>query len=112
LKQKAPFAKGAFLLFGGSQDDASPVSGSTASPDGRPSPAGSHHTAFALDQFKLRQPQQITDMIDASLSALMSLFLIFGLEGWQFELLQMVLQEKLRLVGGLAHAAAPCRRAA
>jgi hypothetical protein len=35
-------------------------------------------------------------MIDAGLSAFMSLFLIFGQEGRQLELLQMVLQEKLR----------------
>jgi hypothetical protein len=46
----------------------------------------------------LCQPQQIPDMIDTGLRAFIGLLFVLSLEGRQFELLQMVLQKKLRFV--------------
>lgn len=66
--------------------------------------------SFTSDQLFCLQSNAIAGRSIAS--AFMSLFLIFGEKGWQFELLQMVLQKKLRFLGGLAHAAAPSKRAA
>jgi hypothetical protein len=62
------------------------------------------HPAFALDQLQLAEPQEILHMILALGRALPCKFGVFGLEGGQAELLEMMLQQHLRCVG---HAAAP-----
>jgi hypothetical protein len=67
---------------------------------------------MAAGELQLGQAQQIPDMIDAAVSTFVSLAFVLGEEGRQFELLEMMLQEKLRLFDIRVHAAAPCKRAA
>ena len=51
---------------------------------------------MAVDQLKLRQPQQIAGMIDALCSALLCHLAVLPEEGRQLQLLQMVLQQHRR----------------
>ena len=44
-------------------------------------------------------------MIDAAARAFLRDFLVFGENGWQLELLQMMPKQQLRFIGGLCHAA-------
>ena len=50
----------------------------------------------AVDQLKLRQPQQIAGMIDALCSALLCHLAVLPEEGRQLQLLQMVFQQHRR----------------
>jgi hypothetical protein len=67
---------------------------------------------MAAGQLQLGQAQQIADVIDPAACTVLRLALILGEEGRQFELLEMMLQEKLRFFCGRAHAAAPSSSAA
>jgi hypothetical protein len=44
-------------------------------------------------------------MIDAAARAFLGDFLVFGENGWQLELLEMMPKQQLRFVGALRHAA-------
>ena len=67
--------------------------------------AALHHTPLALNQFKLAKPEQIAHMIDAAARAFLGDFFVFGENGWQLELLEMMPEQQLRFIGGLCHAA-------
>jgi hypothetical protein len=67
--------------------------------------AALHHTPLPLDQLKLAKPEQIAHMIDAAARAFLGDFLIFGENGWQLELLEMMPEQQLRSIRGLGHAA-------
>jgi hypothetical protein len=41
-----------------------------------------HHPPFTFDEFQLGQAQQIADVVDASLSAILRLAFILGEERW------------------------------
>jgi hypothetical protein len=62
------------------------------------------HPAFPLDQLELAEPEEVLDMILALSGALSGKLGVFGLEGGQLELPEMVLEEHL---GRIVHAAVP-----
>jgi hypothetical protein len=62
------------------------------------------HPALALDQLQLTEPQQVLHMVLALGRALPGQLGVLALEGWQAELLEMMLQQHLRCI---AHATAP-----
>jgi len=63
------------------------------------------HAPLTFDQLKLAKPQQIAHMIDAAARAFLGDFLVFGENGWQLELLEMMPEQQLRLIVSLCHAA-------
>ncbi len=62
------------------------------------------HAALAVDQLQLAEPEQILHMVAALGRALAGELGVFGVEGRQAELLEVVLQQHL---GCVAHATAP-----
>jgi hypothetical protein len=67
-----------------------------------------------LDIFKKRSTLLLSiEAIESRLiaSTFARLFLVFGKEGWQFELFEVMLQKDLRFLGRVRHAATPSRSA-
>ena len=54
------------------------------------------HPAFALDQLQFAQSEQVLDMVLALGRTLPRQLGVLALEGWQLELLEVVLQQHLR----------------
>jgi hypothetical protein len=67
--------------------------------------AALYHAPLAFDQLEHAEPEQIAHMIDAAARAVLRDFLVFGENGWQLELLEMMPEQQLRFIGGLGHAA-------
>ena len=67
------------------------------------------HARLAVDQLQLDQACQIADMIDVLGGTLAGLLLVLPEHGWQSQLLEMVLEQKLGRLGH-GHAGSPDNR--